>query len=487
MAALAHYLGARPAGGQRDTSGSLVRGICDDSRTVSAGDAYVAISGQRCHGLDFADDARAAGAVLIISDRPSAVLPTIVVDDPRTIIGPLCSWFYQNPSQALRVFGVTGTNGKTSTTHFLEAGLRATGQTVGLISGVRIKGPGCDLVPERTTPEAPTLHRTLAHFRREGVTACAMEISSHAVDQHRVDAIAYRAMAFTNLGRDHLDYHGTMNNYFATKASMFTADRTEIAVVNIDDTYGSQLAATATAPDIWTCAITDHRADVYAHRISLGAAGSRFTVHTPAGSTQIRLQTLGPHQVSNALVALTTLLADGVPLDTAAQGLSSLHGVRGRCEPVHAGQPFTAIVDYMHNTAGQRALLPYLRSLTAERLILVAGATGGRDPGKRQPLGFYAARHADLLIITDESPHNEDPATIRAQVLRGAHHAQHATIIEEPDRRLAIDLAVAAAAPGDVLVIAGRGSDTRQHFGTHTTHFDDHTQLHQSITTHHHR
>jgi UDP-N-acetylmuramoyl-L-alanyl-D-glutamate--2,6-diaminopimelate ligase len=410
------------------------------------------------------------------------VLPTVIVDDPRAVIGPLCAWFYGTSHSPVRVFGVTGTNGKTSTAHFLYAGLAATGETAGLISGARITGPGCDLVPERTTPEAPTLHRTLAHFRREGVTACAMEISSHAVDQRRVDGIRYQAMAFTNLGRDHLDYHGTMESYYATKASLFTPERTDRAVVNIDDSYGARLATDTSADDVWTCSIRDRSADVYADKIVSDATGSEFVAHTPRGHTDVRLQTLGPHQVSNALVALTTLLADGLDLQALAAGLSSVHAIPGRCELVHAGQAFTAIVDYMHNTAGQQAMLPYLRSLTAGGLIVVAGATGGRDRSKRRPLGLYAATHADLLIITDESPEDEDPADIRSDVLSGARQAHHARVIEEPDRRSAIELAVAAARPGDVVVVAGRGSDTGQRFGAGTVFFDDHAQLHHAIT-----
>jgi UDP-N-acetylmuramoyl-L-alanyl-D-glutamate--2,6-diaminopimelate ligase len=193
------------------------------------------------------------------------------------------------------------------------------------------------------------------------------------------------------------------------------------------------------------------------------------------------LQTLGPHQVSNALVALTTLLADGLHLEALAEGLSSVHAIPGRCEPVHAGQSFTAIVDYMHNTAGQQAMLPYLTSLAAGRLIVVAGATGGRDRSKRRPLGLYAGSHADLLIITDESPEDEDPAAIRSEVLLGARQAHHAQVVEEPDRRSAIDLAVAAAGPGDVVVVAGRGSDTVQRFGNRTVYFDDYAQLHHAI------
>jgi UDP-N-acetylmuramoyl-L-alanyl-D-glutamate--2,6-diaminopimelate ligase len=460
----------------------VLRDLVDDSRNLSPGDAYVAIPGRRWHGLDFQDQAAAAGAVVAISDRPSRVLPTLVVDDPRAAVGPLAAWFHRAPSRNVRVFGVTGTNGKTSTAHFLDAGLTAADEASGLISGARIRGPGWDMVPARTTPEAATLQRTLAHFHREGVTACAMEVSSHAIRQHRVDGTEFRAMAFTNLSHDHLDYHGTMEAYYQTKAAVFAADRTQLAVVNIDDDYGKRLARSTTATT-WTCSTTTPAADVYAEGIACGAAGGRFTVHTPHGKAPVWLQVLGPHQVANAVLALTSLAADGIPIDAAAEGISALTSIPGRCEPVHAGQSFTAIVDYMHNTAGQHALLPYLRSLTEGRLILVVGATGGRDHSKRRPLGGIAASYADLVIVTDESPEDEDPAGLRAEVLAGARHVDGALVLEEPDRHRALEMAVAAADPGDVVVVAGRGSDTVRRQGGQTSHFSDHAQLHHIIAT----
>lgn len=417
---------------------------------------------------------------MVISDRPSSVLPTLVVDDPRAVVGPLAAWFHGQPSRAVRIFGVTGTNGKTSTAHFLDAGLAAAGETTGLISGARVRGPGWQLVPTRTTPEAVTLQRTLAHFRRQGVSACAVEVSSHAVHQRRVDGTRFRAMAFTNLGHDHLDYHRNMEEYYATKAAMFSVDRAQIAVVNVDDPYGRRLAADSTRTT-WTCSTVDPLADVYVDNVSCSRTGSRFTAHTPRGAARVHLQTLGPHQIANAALAVACLVADGVAIDAVADGISALKNVPGRCEPVHAGQSFTAIVDYMHNTAGQRALLPYLRSLTDGRLILVIGATGGRDPSKRQPLGEVAASYADVVIVTDESPEDDDPATLRADVLAGARHTGRARVVEEPDRRRAFEVAVAAAQPGDVVVVAGRGSDTVRRYGARRTHFDDRAHLHHVI------
>lgn len=480
VARLAEFLD-RPVAGPAAADRTVLHDVVDDSRAVGPGDVYVAIPGQRWHGLDFDGDAAAAGAAVVISDRPSSVLPTIVVDDPRTVVGPLAAWFHGYPSRDVRVYGVTGTNGKTSTAHFMEAGLAAAGDTTGLICGSRVRGPMCDEVPIRTTPEAAALQRTLAHFRDHGVSACALEVSSHAITQRRVDGTDFRVMAFSNLSRDHLDHHGTMEAYFAAKASMFTADRTRIAAVDVDDAFGARLAASASAT-VLTCSTTHASSDVHADDIRCDDTGSRFTVRGPDGSANVRLRVLGPHQVANATLAITSLIADGIPIQVGAEGVSSLTAIPGRCQPVYAGQPFTVIVDHMHNAAGQRALLPYLRSLGTGRLIIVIGATGGRDRGKHRPLGQVAAAHADLVIVTDESPEDDDPAALRAGVLAGARQAGRARVVEEPDRHHALTVAVAAARPGDVVVVAGRGSDTLRRYGDAVSHFDDHAHLHRLIS-----
>ncbi|MBY6364746.1 UDP-N-acetylmuramoyl-L-alanyl-D-glutamate--2,6-diaminopimelate ligase [Rhodococcoides corynebacterioides] len=477
VADVAAFLG-RDAPGVNDVA---IRDVCDDSRTLRPGDLYLALPGRSHHGLDFERDAIERGAVAVVSDRRADHLPTVVVPHPRAVAGPLASWFHGRPSSALEVYGVTGTNGKTSTTHFLHAGLQSSGRAPGLVSGIAISSTdGTAERPVRTTPEATVLHRTLATFVHNGCDSAAVEVSSHAVAEHRVDALDFAVLAFTNLGRDHLDYHGSMENYFAVKASLFDPERTRFAVIGVDDEWGRRLAAEC-AVDVATVSTSDVAADVLATDIDCSAHRTAFRAHTPVGTVDLTLPVLGPHQVSNALVALAALVARGHDLEAAAHGISSVHGIPGRLEPVAAGQSFTALVDYMHNPSGQRSTVPYLRSITPGRLVLVIGATGGRDPGKRADLGAVAGRWADTVIVTDESPQHDRADLLRHDVAAGARTTP-AQVIEIPDRRAAIDRAVAGLTEGDTVVVAGRGSDHWQYFGSRRTYFDDATELYESIT-----
>ncbi|UYP20885.1 UDP-N-acetylmuramoyl-L-alanyl-D-glutamate--2,6-diaminopimelate ligase [Rhodococcus sp. Z13] len=462
----------------------VITGIGDDSRTVQPGDLYVALPGRRFHGLDFEEEAAARGAVAVLSDRPSRRLPTLLVDRPRERVGALASWIFGHPSQELPVYGVTGTNGKTSATYLLDAALAATGLVTGLIGGVVVRGPAGACPATRTTPEAAVVQRTLAGFRDQGVGAVTMEVSSHAVSQHRVDGVRFRTVAFTNLARDHLDFHGTMERYFAAKAALFTAERTRAAVVNVDDEYGRRLRAAVNVP-VWTHSMRDPSADVYADAIRCDLAGTAFTVHTPVGSAPVRLSLLGPHQVANALTALTSIVAAGGDVVRAAAGLETLAGVPGRLERVESGRDVLALVDYMHNTAGQHELLPFLRSLAPERrLILVISATGERDPGKRFPLGHTAATYADVVVVTDDSPLSEDPHVLREAVAEGAFAANGARVIVEADRRRAFEIAASCAGPGDVIVAAGRGCEPRLVAGETVRAFDDRDELRRALRRH---
>lgn len=457
-----------------------VTGASDDSRTVRPGDLYLAFSGRHGHGLDYEREAYERGAVAVLADRASTVLPTIVVADPRRRAGAVCALIHRFPSDDMDVYGVTGTNGKTSTALLLAAGLESSGDTVGTMTGIGLSGPSTWSPTAQTTPEAAVVQRTLGRFRDEGATAVAVEVSSHAVSEHRVDSVRFTSVGFTNLGPDHLDYHGSMDSYFAAKAELFAASRTATAAVGIDDQYGRKLARLVTVP-CWTWSALDPRADVFGENIECTGVDTSMTVRTPVGSTTVRLPLLGPHQAGNALAALAVALSADKDLDVVAAGFERVRSIPGRLEKIDAGQPFLALVDYMHNTAGQRRLLPFVRTLVSGRVIVVVGATGERDPGKRFPLGATAARLADVVIVSDESPLSEDAEAIRNAVADGARAARSATVVVEPDRRRALALAVEIAEPDDVVVVAGRGCDTEQAYGRELVEFDDRTVLREAL------
>jgi UDP-N-acetylmuramoyl-L-alanyl-D-glutamate--2,6-diaminopimelate ligase len=476
---MAAYLGVPPTPADLFTDGAIT-GISQDSRLVAASEVYAALPGSRHHGAVFAAEAAARGAVAAVSDRPCIELPTFVVEHPRRVLGPLASWIYGEPSHDLDVFGVTGTNGKTSTTYLLGAGLSGAEIRTGLINGVTIRGPWGARPAVRTTPEASELQRTLAALRASGVTAAALEVSSHALALHRVDGIRFRVGVFTNLGPDHLDFHNDLEDYYSAKAKLFSPERCEYAVIGIDDDYGRRLAAEIDIPHC-TFSTESTAADFYADHIRADEHGTSFVVHGTDPSTAVQLRLLGHHQVDNALGAIAALSASGFDIDPVAAGMEGLECVPGRMQRVDAGQPFLAFVDYMHNTAGQQRQFPYLRSLTTGKVIVVIGATGERDPSKRRPLGCTAATFADTVIITDESPFSDNPAQLRDDVAAGAYAADHAEVIVEPNRADAIDLAVALAQPGDVLVVAGRGHDPVQTYGATTLAFDDRTELQHAL------
>ncbi|PTR32349.1 UDP-N-acetylmuramoylalanyl-D-glutamate--2,6-diaminopimelate ligase [Rhodococcus sp. OK519] len=454
--------------------------VCQDSRRVQPGDLYAALPGRRHHGASFAAEAAARGAVAMFSDRPSDSLPGIVVADPRRALGPLVSWVYDNPSAAFDLYGVTGTNGKTSTVYLLDAALVSAGRRTGIVTGVTVRGPRTTYTATRTTPEACDLQQAFAQFSRERVDAVAMEVSSHGLAERRVDGSHFEVAVFTNLARDHLDFHPNMEAYYAAKARLFTPELCDSAAICIDDVYGRRLAADATVPHL-TFSVRDPSADLHATSVHADRWGSSFTLHHRGRQMPVRLRLLGGHQVDNTVAALAALTVRGVEIDAAIAGIESLSAVPGRLESVDAGQPFLAFVDYVHNTAGQRRLLPYLRSMATGRLIVVLGATGERDPGKRRPLGSTAARFAEVVIVTDESAFSDNAADLRDDVADGARRVSCTDVRVIPDRGEAIASAVALARAGDVLLVAGRGHDSELVDNGVATAFDDRTALRRAI------
>ncbi|MEJ2870857.1 UDP-N-acetylmuramoyl-L-alanyl-D-glutamate--2,6-diaminopimelate ligase [Actinomycetospora sp. OC33-EN08] len=448
---------------------------------VRSGDLFAALPGARAHGADFADQALGRGAAAVLTDaggatRPAVgTVPVLVHPHPREALGPVSARIYGDPSEHLALLGVTGTSGKTTTVYLLEAALAAAGATTGLIGTVETRMRGRRVPSAFTTPEAPDLQALLASMVEQEVTHAAMEVSSHALAQDRVGGTAYAVGAFTNLSAEHLDFHPTMEDYFAAKARLFDG-RAQRHVVCTDDAWGARLARTVDAATVSVTGPADWTAtDVVAHPDGTQS----FRVHGPDGvEVPVELALPGTFNVANALVALACGHAVGLDPARLAAGLATV-AVPGRMQRVDAGQPFLAIVDYAHKPAAVEALLTTLRAETDGRLLTVLGCGGDRDREKRPVMGALAAQLADLVWVTDDNPRTEDPAAIRAAMLDGAHHAEgaRAIVAEEGDRRSAIRAAVAAAGPGDVVVVAGKGHELGQKVGTDTLPFSDVDEL----------
>ena len=469
-----------------------VTGVASDSRSVRRGDLYVALPGGTAHGAQFAATARARGAVGVVTDpagaqqSEAARLPVLVVPDPRATVGTLASWVYDNPSGELRVIGVTGTNGKTTTAYLLEAGLRATGHRTGLVGTIETR-IGNEAVPSvRTTPEAADLQCVLAVMRERAVDAVAMEVSSHALALGRVDGTTYDVAVFTNLSEDHLDFHADLDDYFAAKATLFTPGRSRVGVVNVDDAYGERLAAEAKIPVVTVSPSGRDGADWRVEKVVVAGAGSTFRLVGPDGVTVDGGTALvGAFNVDNAALAVVALVQAGVEADAAAKGVAGCAGVPGRMERVAQGQEFLALVDYAHTPDALERLLTAARGLTRRgsgRVLLVIGAGGDRDPHKRPVMGEIAARGADVAVLTNDNPRSEDPHVILSALKAGAARSGGSATVEVvPDRKAAIDKAVGLAGPGDVVVIAGKGHEQGQEVAGEVHPFDDRAVLRAAI------
>jgi UDP-N-acetylmuramoyl-L-alanyl-D-glutamate--2,6-diaminopimelate ligase len=468
-----------------------VTGVTLRAQDVQPGDLFAALSGATTHGARFAAEAIQRGAIAVLTDaagatelhaqfgqRPSPV-PVLLHPAPRTVLGGLAASVYGNPSDTLTVIGITGTSGKTTVTYMVEAGLRACGRMTGLVGTIGIRIDGADIPSALTTPEAPALQAMFAAMHERGVDTVVMEVSSHALTLGRVDGTHFAVGGFTNLSRDHLDFHPTMADYFDAKALLFDPEsplRADTAVVCVDDDAGREMAERA--GDAITVSTTDRPAHWRATGVApLGAGGQQFTAVDPAGAQHpIGIRLPGRYNVANCLVALALLGAAGVSPEQASPGLRQVR-VPGRLEEIDRGQDFLALVDYAHKPGALGAVLTTLAQ-PGRRLAVVFGAGGDRDAGKRAPMGTVAAELADLVVVTDDNPRSEDPAAIRREILSGATQAGGtAEVVEVGDRQAAIRHAVAWARPGDVVVIAGKGHETGQHSGTEVRPFDDRVEL----------
>jgi UDP-N-acetylmuramoyl-L-alanyl-D-glutamate--2,6-diaminopimelate ligase len=485
LSALGSLLGVRLASvGNSFSPNDLgcVSGVTLDSRAVAPGDLYVALPGTKVHGAAFSADAVAAGAVAVLTDpdgkaRAAATgVPVFVLADPRGKLGEVCCWVYGNPSSKLRLIGVTGTSGKTTSTYLLESGLRVAGHRTGLIGGVETR-IGRDRLPSTlTTPEAPDLQALFAVMAERGVTAAAMEVSSHSLALGRVGGTSFDVAVFTNLSQDHLDFHADLEDYFRAKASLFMPP--VIGVVNVDDKYGRRLVSSALVPITTFSALGRDEADWRAVDVRSGADGSTFRVIGPGGvEADVSAGLAGVFNVANALGAVVALVESGVRLEDAVAGIAACPGVPGRLERVPApGLDITAFVDYSHKPGAVEAVLRSLRPVTRGNLIIVLGCGGDRDRAKRPMMGAAAASLADVAILTSDNPRSEDPLAILVAMLDGVQSVpqeERARVIVEPDRAAAIEAAVGMAAAGDVIVVAGKGHETGQYVAGAVLPFDD--------------
>jgi UDP-N-acetylmuramoyl-L-alanyl-D-glutamate--2,6-diaminopimelate ligase len=450
-----------------------ITGLAYDSRAAGPGTLFFCVPGASSDGHDHAAAAVAAGACALVVERPLGLgVPELLVASVREAMAPLAARFHGHPSSALRVVGVTGTNGKTTTSFLVRAILEASGEQCGLLGTVKSVIGGRDGEVERTTPEAIDLQASLAAMRDGGDRACAMEVSSHALALHRADSISFAAAVFTNLTQDHLDFHPTMEDYFAAKRLLFESGP-GVAVVNAGDPYGQRLLADF--PQAVSFAV-EAPADYSAHQLRSGIADARFNVQTPDGELEIATKLPGAFNVANALAALATTHRLGVPLATISAALAGAAPAPGRFQALDEGQPFAVLVDYAHTPDSLENVLRAARALSDGRLICVFGCGGDRDRGKRPRMGAISAELADLTVITSDNPRSEDPASIVEEILRGAVAARRNghTVEAIVERRDAIAHAITLARSGDVVVIAGKGHEQGQEFaGGRKIPFDD--------------
>jgi UDP-N-acetylmuramoyl-L-alanyl-D-glutamate--2,6-diaminopimelate ligase len=465
-----------------------VTGVTLDSRSVRPGDLYVGLPGTSTHGARFARQAVAGGAVAVLTDADGAVLaadagvPVITVVDARASLAAVAAGVYGHPADRMTMFGVTGTTGKTSTTFLLASALEAAGRRVGTIGTVGFRLGDEALASSRTTvttPEAPDLQALLGYLVERGADAVAMEVSSHALALHRSDALVFDVAGFTNLGRDHLDFHPSVEHYFQAKARLFRDGHSRAAAIGVDDEYGRRLAAevraaglpmvtTGLAPD------ADYRVD---HVEPREAGGSRLVLATPSGDRELTIGLLGAFNARNAATTVAMLDLAGVDLDASLPGLAGA-AVPGRMQLVDLGLGAPrAVVDFAHTPESVAACLA---ALPPGRRVAVLGCGGDRDQAKRGPMGAAAATSADVVIVTDDNPRSERPGDIRAAVLAGARQAAvhtGAEVLDGGDRADAIQLALSLAAPEDWVAVLGKGHETGQQLADRTIPFDDVVEL----------
>ena len=455
-----------------------VTDVTHDSRQSALETLFVAIRGERADGHAFVPEAIAAGSPAVCVDHAlGSVVPEVVVADTRAALGPMSASVHGNPSHTVPVVGVTGTNGKTTVTHYVESITAGSGRTTGLIGTIETRIGGQTLTNVRTTPEASDFQRLLAHMRDEGAEVVAAEVSSHALELGRVASTKFAVAAFTNLSQDHLDFHHDMESYLEAKQRLFTEYEVGTGVINLDDPAGPVIASRATG-DVLT--FGSDGCDVSVAEIVTVGDHTTFTLSTPWGEERVQAPVLGDFNVSNAGVAAACCLAVGVSFDDVLRGLEALAPVPGRFEIVSGDHPVRVIVDYAHTPDGVSKAISAARLLTRQRVIVVVGAGGDRDRDKRALMGASASL-GDVAIITSDNPRSEDPDSIVDEVLAGVLPTAEA--VREPDRRTAIRLGLEKAGAGDVVLILGRGHEPTQEMAGENRPFDDREVAQTALAT----
>ncbi len=464
-----------------------VAGITYDSRRVTPGMVFVAIPGRNTDGHEYINTAIERGATAIICERNGLLFgraTKIKVTDIREALARAAISFYQHPSARLKVIGVTGTNGKTTVAFMIKSILEAAGVKTGLLGTVHYEIGDRVIPAQRTTPESLEVQQMMAQMLRADCQACVMEVSSHALEQKRVLGVEFDVAIFTNLTRDHLDYHGTMENYFTAKQKLFTAlaqgKKKGTAVINIDDNFGARLSGQNKVEVELTYGL-QKAARLRATKIQLGRDGSRFVVETADRQFACRLPLIGRHNIYNALGAVGASLALNVDVLTVQAALNAMAPVPGRLEMVSAGQPFGVYVDYAHTDDALQNVLTTLREVTTGRLLVAFGCGGNRDSGKRARMGRVVAELADLAIITSDNPRKESPEKIAAQIEEGYRSVRAEGYTLELDRRRAIQQIIAKAEPHDTVLIAGKGHETYQEFEDTVVPFDDRIHAREAL------
>ncbi|MCI1692277.1 UDP-N-acetylmuramoyl-L-alanyl-D-glutamate--2,6-diaminopimelate ligase [Aneurinibacillus aneurinilyticus] len=466
-----------------------ITGIEIDSRKVKPGDLFICLPGFTVDGHDFAEKAVLQGAAAILAQRSiEADVPVIYVPDTRRAMAVLGDRFFGQPTHLMKVIGVTGTNGKTTTTHLIERILEAAGHPTGIIGTIEMRIADEVREVKNTTPEALDLHRAFRWMKDKGAEYAAIEVSSHALDMGRVRGVRFATGVFTNLTQDHLDYHKTMENYLQAKGLLFSQlgneydrERMKYAILNIDDP-ASETFARMTSAQVITYGIRD-KADVRARDISITAMGTKLKLETFVGSIDLTLRMIGNFNVYNVLAATAACLVEGIPLETIKRTLEQVEGVRGRFERVDAGQDYTVIVDYAHTPDSLENVLKTVREFAEGKVYCVVGCGGDRDRTKRPIMAAIAARHADIAVITSDNPRSEDPQAIIDEMIEGlvANGINKDRYFTQVDRREAIRETIHRAGPKDVVLIAGKGHETYQILKDKTIHFDDKEEAYQAI------